>query len=58
MTITKLAIFAAGYVIGTRAGHERYAQIVELAGRASQRLEAYSERQSARDGAGSSGSHD
>ena len=56
MTITKLAIFAAGYVIGTRAGHERYAQIVELAGRASERLEAYSERQGARGGAGGAGS--
>jgi len=56
VTITKLAIFAVGYVIGTRAGHERYAQIVELADRASQRLEAYSERHGARDGAGGAGS--
>jgi hypothetical protein len=51
VTITKVAIFAVGYVMGTKAGHERYAQIVELADRASQRLEAYSERQGARGGA-------
>lgn len=58
MTLTKVAIFAVGYVIGTRAGHERYAQIVELADRASQRLEAYSERQGTRGGAGRSGCRD
>ena len=48
MTITKLAIFAVGYVIGTRAGHERYAQIVDIAGLASQRLEEYSARHGGR----------
>ena len=44
MTLTKAAIFAAGYVLGARAGHERYAQIVEVAARASQRLEELSAR--------------
>jgi hypothetical protein len=58
VTLTKVAIFAVGYVIGTRAGHERYAQIVELADRASQRLEAYSERQGPRGGARRSADHD
>ena len=48
MTLTKLAIFAVGYVVGTKAGHERYAQIVEFAGRASQRLEEYSARHGGR----------
>jgi hypothetical protein len=44
VTLTKMAIFAAGYVFGARAGRERYAQIVELAGRASERLEEFSAR--------------
>jgi hypothetical protein len=44
--ITKLTIFAAGYIIGTRAGHERYAQILEGAAKASQRLEEFSARRS------------
>jgi hypothetical protein len=44
VTITKAAIFAVGYVLGTRAGRERYAQIVALAGRASERLEDFSAR--------------
>jgi hypothetical protein len=46
--ITKLTIFAAGYIIGTRAGHERYAQILEGAAKASQRLEEFSARRSPR----------
>ena len=48
MTLTKVAIFAVGYVVGTKAGHERYAQIVDIAGRASQRLEEYSARHGGR----------
>jgi hypothetical protein len=48
VTLTKVAIFAVGYVVGTKAGHERYAQIVEFAGRASQRLEEYSARHGGR----------
>jgi hypothetical protein len=42
--VTKAAIFAAGYVVGTRAGRERYAQIIAAAALASQRLEQYSAR--------------
>ena len=44
MKLTSVAIFAAGYVVGARAGRERYAQIVDAAERASQRLEAFSAR--------------
>jgi alpha-D-ribose 1-methylphosphonate 5-triphosphate synthase subunit PhnG len=42
--LTSVAIFAAGYVLGTRAGRERYAQIVDAVEQASQRLEAFSSR--------------
>jgi hypothetical protein len=42
--LTSVAVFAAGYVIGTRAGRERYAQIVDLVERTSQRLDAFSSR--------------
>jgi hypothetical protein len=42
--LTTLAVFAAGYVAGARAGRERYARIVDGAARASQRLEAFSAR--------------
>ena len=44
MTLTKAAIFAAGYYFGAKAGRDRYAQIVEIAARASQRLEELSSR--------------
>ncbi|MGB2712164.1 MAG: hypothetical protein WBC33_11690 [Conexibacter sp.] len=44
MKLTSVAIFAAGYVIGARAGRERYAQIVDAVERTSQRLEAFSSR--------------
>jgi hypothetical protein len=39
-----VAVFAAGYVIGARAGRERYAQIVNGLASASQRLEDFSAR--------------
>jgi hypothetical protein len=42
--LSKAALFAAGYVLGTRAGRERYAQILEVAARASERLEELSTR--------------
>jgi hypothetical protein len=42
--LTSVAIFAAGYVIGARAGRERYAQIVDAVERTSQRLDAFSSR--------------
>jgi hypothetical protein len=42
--VTKAAIFAAGYVFGSRAGRERYAQILQVAARASRQLEDFSAR--------------
>jgi hypothetical protein len=44
VTLTKAAIFAAGYFLGARAGRERYAQIVDVAARVSQRLDEFSSR--------------
>jgi hypothetical protein len=38
------AVFAAGYVIGARAGRERYVQIVNGLATASQKLEEFSAR--------------
>lgn len=38
MKARSLLVFGAGYVLGTRAGRERYAQIAKLAGRAATRL--------------------
>jgi hypothetical protein len=42
--LTTVALFAVGYVVGARAGRERYAQIVEGVASASQRLEQFSSR--------------
>jgi hypothetical protein len=42
--LTTVAIFAAGYVLGARAGQERYAQIVGAVERTSRRLDAFSSR--------------
>jgi hypothetical protein len=39
--LTTVAIFGVGYVLGSKAGRERYAQIVAAARKASERLEAY-----------------
>jgi hypothetical protein len=50
--LTTLVMFGAGYVLGTRAGRERYAQIVAAADNASKRLEAYSDRHRADDDRG------
>jgi cysteine sulfinate desulfinase/cysteine desulfurase-like protein len=47
--LATLLVFGAGYVIGTRAGDERYAQIVAVAESASKRLEEYSDHHRARD---------
>ena len=44
MKLVGAAVFAAGYVIGARAGRERYVQIVNGLASASQRLEAFSAR--------------
>jgi hypothetical protein len=48
VTLTKVAIFAAGYLFGAKAGRERYVQILEVAARASQRLDDLSSRSAAR----------
>lgn len=39
--LRSLAVFGAGYVLGTRAGRERYGQIIAAAQNASKRLEHY-----------------
>ena len=44
MKLTGVTVFAVGYVVGAKAGRERYAQIVDGVARASQRLEAFSAR--------------
>ena len=44
MRPTTLLMFGAGYVLGARAGDERYAQIITVAARTSKRLEEYSAR--------------
>ena len=36
-----VVLFGVGYVLGTRAGRERYAQLVALAQKASVRLDEY-----------------
>jgi hypothetical protein len=38
----KVAVFAAGYIIGAKAGRERYDQIVGVMESALQRLEEFS----------------
>ncbi|QNE18570.1 hypothetical protein F1D05_12460 [Kribbella qitaiheensis] len=39
MKLRSLAVFGAGYVLGAKAGRERYAQIVEAIQTASQRFD-------------------
>ena len=39
MKLRSLALFGVGYVLGAKAGRERYAQIVEAVQTASQRLD-------------------
>jgi len=41
MRVRSLVLFGLGYVVGSRAGRERYGQIVALAQKSAQRLEAY-----------------
>jgi hypothetical protein len=38
MKLRSLVIFGVGYVVGTRAGRERYSQIAAAAGKAAERL--------------------
>lgn len=44
MKLAKVTLFAAGYVIGAKAGRERYAQITEAIAKASAQLEEFSSR--------------
>lgn len=44
MRLRALGALVLGYVLGTRAGRERYDQIRKLAGEAAVRLETYGER--------------
>jgi len=39
MKLRSLAVFGVGYVLGAKAGRERYAQIVEAVQTASQRVD-------------------
>jgi hypothetical protein len=41
VSLTKLAALGIGYVLGARAGRERYERIRILAGQAARRLDAY-----------------
>jgi hypothetical protein len=53
--LTAVAVFAVGYVVGAKAGRDRYAQIVDGMARASQRLDEFSaRRRPGRQGHGSS----
>jgi hypothetical protein len=45
--LTAVAVFAVGYVIGARAGRDRYGQIVDGVARASRRLDEFSARRPA-----------
>jgi hypothetical protein len=53
--LTTLVMFGAGYVLGAKAGRERYAQIVAAAEKASERLEEFSARHQAGAGDGAAG---
>ena len=44
MKLTTMALIGAGYVLGARAGHERYEQIAAKMEAASHQLEAFSAR--------------
>jgi hypothetical protein len=53
-----IVVFGAGYVLGSRAGHERYKQIVEVARRLGQRLEERRSTLAAQAGGSSSDTSD
>ena len=42
MKLSRIAVFGVGYLLGTRAGRERYAEILAAAKVASKRLAEYS----------------
>jgi hypothetical protein len=48
--ISRIAMFGVGYVLGAKAGRERYQQIVAAAHNASKRLENYSNSRQPADG--------
>ncbi len=50
MKLGSLIVFAVGYVLGARAGHDRYAQIAAVAKQASQRLDEIGSRHRADEG--------
>ena len=57
MKLRSVALFGLGYVLGTRAGRERYAQLAALAQKAAVRLDERSgagTEQAASNGAGAS----
>jgi hypothetical protein len=56
--LTNVVVLAAAYVIGAKAGRERYEQIVSGVARASERLEAFSTHRPARRQEPSSGRAD
>jgi hypothetical protein len=42
--LSKLIVFGAGYILGSKAGRERYNQIAAIARQAARRLEGYEAR--------------
>lgn len=44
MKLVTMSVFAAGYVLGTKAGRERYDQLVVAARTVGRRLEDYADR--------------
>lgn len=44
MKLGRILVFGAGYVLGSKAGRERYEQLVQVARNTAQRLEAYNSR--------------
>ena len=43
--LSKLIVFGAGYILGSKAGRERYNQIAAIAQQAARRLEGYEANQ-------------
>lgn len=50
MKLSTLVVFGAGYVMGTKAGRERYAEIVNMAQKISRRLDELGARVEEREG--------
>ena len=58
MKLRSLAVFGVGYVLGAKAGRERYVQIVEALQRASQRVDEVRRERGKPSRAGSNGLDD